>query len=217
MSQRRVLFAVAMAAGLVAAVLYWMGAQRVAVVVAATDLRAAHALSLADLEVRELPPDALPRGAVSDPAVAAGRFPRVPIYKGQLILTSAIGDSPAAFESGVVLPTGYRAVAIPVDAGHALGGALVPGSRVDVIAVPAQSRSPADRVTELLASAALVIDVRGEQGGPFERAPAGTRPATAARERLGSVIVAVGPAVEMRIADRIGTSSFVLALVPGSP
>lgn len=217
MNEQRALLGIAVAAGLVAGLLYWMGAQRVPVVVAATDLRAAEALSLADLETRELPPDALPPGALRDPAAVAGRFPRVPIHKGQLILASTLGDLPAAFDSGVRVPTGYRAVAIPVDAAHALGGAVVPGSRVDVIAVPSETRSAADRVTELLAAAALVIDVRGEQGGPFERARAGTRPATAIRERLGSVVVAVGPTAEMRIADRIGSSTFVLALVPVRP
>ncbi len=217
MTGQRALLGVAVAAGLVAGLLYWMGAQRVPVLVAATDLRAAEALSLADVETRELPPDALPAGTIRDPAAAAGRFPRAPIHKGQLILASTLGDLPAAFDSGVSVPTGYRAVAIPVDAAHALGGAVVPGSRVDVIAVPSETRSPAGRVTELLAPAALVIDVRGEQGGPFERAHAGTRPATAVRERLGSVVVAVGPTAEMRIADRIGSSTFVLALVPVHP
>ncbi|MDE3113349.1 MAG: Flp pilus assembly protein CpaB [Chloroflexota bacterium] len=213
MTQQRLLLALAIAAGLVAGVLYWAGAQRVSVVVAAADLRAARALAVTDLETRQLPPDALPPGAVTDPSAAAGRYPRAPIYKGQLVLAAALADAPAAFAAGVSVPTGYRAVAVPVETGHALGGAVLPGSRVDVIAVPVPGRSQADRATELLVAGALVVDVRGEYGAPFEHASAAGRPATAVRERIGSVIVAVGPSAELRIADRIGSSTFVLALV----
>ncbi|HZC29880.1 MAG TPA: hypothetical protein VE261_00065, partial [Gaiellaceae bacterium] len=90
----------------------------------------------------------------------------------------------------------------------------MPGSRVDVIAVMAPGRALADRPTEVVASAALVIDVRGEQGGPFERHPSASRSATSVRERLGSVVVAVDPAAELRIAERMSSSTFVLALVP---
>lgn len=214
MSQQRGLVALAVAAGLIAGVLYWIGTQRVTVVVAAADLAAARALTLADLDTREVPPDARPPGALSDPASAAGRFMRGPLWKGQVILADALSDSPAAFDGVFTIPTGYRAVAVPVDAAHALGGAVVPGSRVDVISVPVQGRAQAGGVTELLAPAVLVIDIRGEQGGPFERRPAASRTATAVRERIGSVIVAVGPAAELRIADRMGSSTFVLALVP---
>lgn len=214
MTGQRGLIALAVAAGILAGGLYWAGAQRVTVLVAAADLTAAHALTLADVATREIPPDAVPPGALTDATSAAGRFARGPIWKGQLLLADALSEGPAAFDGGVTVPTGYRAVGIPVDAAHALGGAVVPGSRVDVIAVPAPGRGQPDRVTELLASAALVIDIRGEQGGAFERHPAASRAGTAVRERIGSVIVAVGPAAELRIADRMASSTFVLALVP---
>jgi pilus assembly protein CpaB len=207
----------AVAAGLVAGVLYYAGAQRIGVVVAANDLVPGRAITAADVEIRSMPPDALPSGAVSDPAAAIGRFSRTPLWKGQLLLASAISASPAAFGSGIELPTGHRAVAIPVDAAHAVGGAIIPGSRVDVISVPVQGRAPAGRVTELIAQAALVIDVRGEQGGPFDRHPTTRQQAAAIRDRLGSVVIAVGPTAEMWIADRIATSTFVLALVHDRP
>lgn len=217
MTAQRGLVALAVAAGIVAGVLYWAGTQRMTVVVAAADIVAGRAIALSDLDTRQLPPDLLPAGALTDPAAAVGRFARGPIWTGQLLVRSALADMPAAFDGGVAVPTGYRAIAIPLDAGHALGGGIVPGSRVDVIAVPTQARVAAERVTELIAPAALVVDVRGDQGGPFERHAAALRPATSVRERLGSVVVAVGPAAELRIADRIATSTFVLALVPDRP
>lgn len=206
---------VAIAAGIVAAVLYYASAQRVPAVVAAADLAPGRAIAAADLEVRGFPSDALPTGALADIALAVGRYVRVPISRGQLLLASSVAASPAAFDSGVALPTGHRAVAIPVSAAHAVGGAVIPGARVDVIAVPAQGRAPAGRGTELIAQAALVIDVRGEQGGPFERERSPR--SSAVRERLGSVVIAVGPMGEMWIADRIATSTFVIALVHDRP
>jgi pilus assembly protein CpaB len=207
----------AVAAGLVAGILYHAGAQRASVVVAAVDLAPGRAIVEADLELRSLPPDALPAAAVTDLASAVGRFTRSPLSRGQLVMTSSLASSPASFDTGVVVPTGYRAVAIPVNAGQALGGAVIPGSRVDVIAVPVQGRAPAGRTTELVAPAALVVDVRGEQGGAFERDRGTSTRSTTIRDRLGSVVVAVGPAAEMWIADRIATSTFVLALVHDRP
>lgn len=207
----------AVAAGLVAAILYYASAQRVSVVVAAVDLAPGRAIAEKDLEMRSLPPDAIPSGVLTEIASAAGRFARSPVSKGQLVMSSSLATSPAAFETGVVVPTGYRAVAIPVGAAQALGGAVIPGSRVDVIAVPIHGRAPAGRITELVAPAALVVDVRGEQGGSFERDRSAGQRATAIRDRLGSVVVAVGPAAEMWIADRIATSTFILALVHDRP
>lgn len=217
MTAQRALIALAVVAGLAAGILYWEGAQRVGVAVAASDLSAGRPLASGDVEMRDLPPDALPRGAITEASGAVGRSPKGPIWKGQLILSDALATSPAAFESGVAIPTGYNAVAIPVDAAHALGGAVVPGSRVDVIAVPAQGRAPAGRMTEILVRAALVIDVRGEQGGAFERHTAARQSATAVRERLGSVVIAIGPQSELAVADRIATSTFVLVLAPERP
>jgi len=213
---QRALLALSLVAGLIAGSLYLVGAQRVGVVVAAQYLSPGRAIGSADLDTKWLPADAIPAGTITDAAAALGRYPRGPIWPGQLLLASTIAPTNAAFDSGLIPPTGYRAVAIPVTAQEALGGAIAPGARVDVIAIPAAGRAADGQATELLIEAALVIDVRGEHGGPFER----ERPAAqglATRERLGSVVIAVGPTQELLVADRIATSSFVLVLVPERP
>lgn len=217
MTSQRALLALAITAAAVAGIIYWVGARRVAVVTAAGDLTPGRAIRPADLEMRELPPDLLPPGTIVDPAAAIGRYPRAPTWKGQLLVADAVAATPAAFDGGIELPAGHHAVAVPVTAAHALGGAVVPGSRVDVIAVPVQGKAPAGRSTEMLASAALVLDVRGEQGGPLERRARATRPGTAVADRIGSVIIAVTPAAQMRVADRVVTSTFVLALATERP
>ncbi len=217
MTAQRGLIAFAIVAGLVAGALYWLAVQRVPVAVAASDLPAGRAIAAGDLEMRDMPADLLPAGTIREAGAAVGRSLRGPLWKGQLVLSDGLASAPAAFDGGVPIPVGYHAVAIPVDAAHALGGAIVPGSRVDVIAVPAGGRAPAGRSTELLVRAALVLDVRGEQGGAFDRHPALRGQGASVRERLGSVVIAVGPWAEMAVADRIPTSTFVLVLAPEGP
>ncbi len=211
MSQR-ILLGVALAAGVLAGGLYYAGSQRVAVLVAARDIDAIHPLAPEDLSLRELPPDALPEGALGDADRAVGRMARAPLVRGQFVLAAALTDQGAAFRTGLTVPHGWRAVAVPVAPAQALGGALLPGGLVDVIAVPVLGRAPAGRVTEIVASGAQVLDVRAESGAALVETPA-ARSGPQAVERLGAIVVAIPVAEELRIADRIATSTFVVALV----
>lgn len=216
MTTQRALLVLAILAGAVSGAIYHSATQRVSVVFAATHLSPGRPIAERDIEVRWLPADAAPAGAVTDTAAAIGHFPRGPLWPGQVLLAGALARTTATFESGLVPPTGYRALAIPVAAHQALGGAIAPGARVDVIAVPLPGRGQDEGVAELLTEAALVIDVRGEHGGPIasgDTAPAAVAP----RERLGSVVIAVGASLELMIAERIARSSFVLVLVPPLP
>ena len=79
--------------------------------------------------------------------------------------------------------------------------------------MPVSGRAPAGRVTELVAANVTVLDVRSENGGPIVQG--GTaRQGTATLERLGSVVVSLSPSDELRITDRIATSTFVLVFIP---
>lgn len=210
---QRGLLVVAVVCGIVAGSLYYLGLQRVTVVVAARALDADKAMTIDDVVSRELPPDAVPAGALRAPEDAVGRVPRAPLWPGQLLVASAIGLGAASFHSGLVPPAGQRAIAIPVTPAQALGGALVAGAHVDVIAIPVAGRAPAGRVTELVAANVTILDIRGENGGPVAAAASSRAPATTA-DRLASVVVALAPSDELRLADRIATSSFVLVFIP---
>ena len=191
---QRALLALALTAGALAGVLYYVGAQRTGIVVAARDLDATHALQSDDLSFAALPPDAIPAGALTDPSRAVGRVPRAPLWKGQILLGDALGDEAASFRTGIAVPPGMRA-----------------GALVDVLAVPIGGRAPAGRVTEIVAPAALVLDVRTETGAPYGAlVPKGG--ITAVTERIGSVVIAIERADEVRFADRIATSTFILTL-----
>jgi len=213
---RRALLAIALVCGVVAGAVYYASLQRVSVVVAARALDADKAISLDDLATKELPPDAVPAGAVRSTDDAVGRVPRAPQWPGQLLVMDALATGASAFHSGLVPPAGQRAIAIPVTPSQAIGGAIVAGAHVDVIAVPVLGRAPAGRITELVAANVTVLDVRGESGSPFSL-PTASRGGPVSVDRLGSVVVALAPADELRLADRIVTSTFVLVFVPIRP
>ena len=130
-------------------------------------------------------------------------------YSG-LVLETSLADAAALFGSGLRPPTGMRAMAVPVNAASALGGAIAPGHRVDVIAIPLPGKAPAGRPVELVASRAVVLDVRSETGRALVTDPV----RSAAFDRIGSIVIAVAASDELRLAERIPTSTFVVVLVP---
>lgn len=209
---QRALIAVALVAGALSGILYYASAQRSPVVVAARDVDATHPLVADDLAVVSMPADSIPQGALGETTGAVGKLPRAPLWRGQILLGSALSDEAASFHTGLALPMGMRAVALPVaNAAQVVGGAIVPGARVDVIAVPVAGRAPAGRTTELLLQAAMVLDVRSETGAPLGPGVSkGTT--TSLGDRIGSVVIAIDTLDEVRFADRIATSTFVLAL-----
>ena len=209
---QRVLLACAIGAGAIAGILYYVGSQRLPVVVVAHDVDYPRPLTADDLELRALPPDTLPDGAVTRLEEALGRVPISPLWRGQTLVARGLAGDTASFHTGLVTPAGFRAIALPMSAAGAVGGAIAPGARVDVLAVPVLGRAPAGRTTELLATAVLVLDVRTESGTPV-LSTASARPPSGQLERVGSVVVAIQPADEIRFADRIATSTFVLAFV----
>jgi len=209
---QRTLLALAVTAGALAGILYYVGAQRSPVVVAARDIDATRPLVNEDLTVVSIPADAVPAGALADATGAVGKLLRSPLWRGQVVLEPALSDQAALFHTGLALPAGMRAVALPVSsAAQAVGGAIVPGARVDVIAVPVAGRAPAGRTAELLLQAAMVLDVRSETGTPFG-ALMTKATASSLGERIGGVVIAIDPGEEVRFADRVATSTFVLAL-----
>jgi len=142
---------------------------------------------------------------------AIGLLPRAPMLSGQVVLARSVAAELPDFSTGIALPTGLRAIAIPISAANAVGGAIAPGARVDVLAVPVVGRAPAGRTAELLSTAATVLDVRGESGAAFVSRDA--KPSAVAVERIGAVVIAIPLVDEVRFADRIATSTFVLVLV----
>ena len=213
MIARRWLIALAVAAGFVAGGIYYASDQRRDVVIASHDIEVPRALTRDDLEVRSIPAQLAADGVATVIDEVIGLVPRSPLMRGQIVFARGVTTELADFRSGLPLAPGMRAIALPVSAANALGGAIMPGAHVDILAVPIAGRAPAGRATELLMTAATVLDVRGESGAPLvARDPKSSSMATG--DRIAAVVVAISPVDEVRFADRIATSTFVLALAP---
>lgn len=207
--RRHALLVAALVAGALSGVLYYASAQRTTILVAAREIPASRPLGPDDVVSRRFPADVVPADALRDAGSAVGRYLRAPLGAGQLVLAGSLADEAALFGSGLRPPTGMRAIAVPVSAATALGGAIAPGHRVDVIAVPLVGKAPAGRAVELVASRAVVLDVRGETGRVL-----GAEQRSAAPDRIGSIVIAVAASDELRLAERIPASTFVVVLTP---
>lgn len=128
------------------------------VVVATRDLAAGSVLGADHLSTTHLPPEALPRGAVTDPGGLVGDTTARALRAGQ-VLTDA-DTTVAALAQG--LPTGTVVALLPLG-NPALVTAATPGTRVDVLAVVDGS---------VLAADVLVLaPAGGQEGGIFVALP----------------------------------------------
>jgi len=206
---RAILFAIALAAGGLAAAMYYSATQQADVVVMARDVAEPRPLTEDDVVLRTVAASLVPEDALRSIDQAIGLTPRAPLLRGQIVMAATVAVDIVEFR-GWSLDAGMRAVALPVRVIDAIGGAIVPGARVDVLALPVSGRAPAGRTAEVLLTSAAVLDVRGDSGAAYVPHE-GKTPISI--DHIASVVIAITAADEARIADRLATSTFVLALV----
>ena len=111
------------------------------VVVAMQDIPARKAIEEADVAVREVVADETNASAFTALDEVLGRVAGIPVAAGQLMTRNVLastteGQTFSILDPGVAFdPDGpdWRAVSLTVEDGHAVGGSLVPGQRVDLI------------------------------------------------------------------------------------
>lgn len=108
-------------------------------VVAAEDIPARTRISPAMLRLEEVPISAVLEGSYIEVERVDGLVARYPIAAREQVTTHKVGatfnDLEATAGLSFVVPTGLRAVAIEVNEFNAVGGLVVAGDRVDVIAI----------------------------------------------------------------------------------
>jgi pilus assembly protein CpaB len=164
------------------------------VVVAAADLPAGVVLTGTDLRTAQLPGDAVPDGAVAEPADLAGRVLAGPVRSGEPV-TDVRVVGPGLWSA---VPEGQ--VAIPVRlADLAVATLLRAGDRVDVLAAAGDGAGPA---VELVASGALVLAAPGaaQHDGPE------------AAESSGLLVLAVAPETAERLAAAGAAATLTVTL-----
>ena len=159
----------------------------VPVVVAVRDLAPGDVVGAVDVTVEHWPPAVVPAAALDEPPV--GRTVSAAIVAGEVVVAARVAPDGL---SGVaaLLPSGWRAVAVPAGGGG-FGSDLPPlavGDRVDVLAGTATFDDVALDL-EVVAGAALVVDVTDTT--VTVGVPAASAPAVAAATTRGTVTLAL--------------------------
>ena len=101
--------------------------------------------------MREVPPDAALRGGFSATTPLIGEVTRYPLVEGEQMTALKVGPQ-GQEEDGLsfVIPAGRRALAVSVTEVTGVGGLLLPGDMVDVIAVLNEGDVGTDKAVTLL-------------------------------------------------------------------
>jgi Flp pilus assembly protein CpaB len=214
-------------AALGAGVLAYLAQPRTEIIRARSDIAVLTPITADMLEVvRVSPGDAAAQTARSLDAVV-GRYAATPVLAGQDVDLRTLEDNPGqrAFGFGAPLGPGEVAFALPVDASQAVGGALAAGARVDVVAVPNSLKTQPGSGTGgtppraiSMGQGLVVLAIRTPDGQPLTNGSSGNEGSrTVVSPKLGSVVVAIPQSRVADFATAALTSTFYLALSPGSP
>src|SRR5919109_282084 len=196
-ARRGVYLAFFLVAALGASALVYVAQPRNGIVRATTDIPVLTPITAGMLQIVSVSPADAPANAAPSLAGVVGRYTSVPILAGQDVDVRVLETNPGqlAFGFGAPLEAGQVAFAIPVEPGQAVGGALVPGARVDVVAVPnalktqvSGSDSPS---AVILGQGLVVLTIRTPEGGQLSNQPASDSARVVIPPKLGSVVVAI--------------------------
>ena len=109
-------------------------ASTTAVVVAALEIPFGQKIEAAHLKTIAWPTDNLPESTFTDIAEVEGRIANQKIAKGELILQQRVVEEVNGSTLSAILSPGMRAITVRVNDVIGVGGFLLPGNRVDVLA-----------------------------------------------------------------------------------
>lgn len=109
-------------------------ADTTAVVVAALEIPFGQKIEPAHLKTIQWPNESIPEGTYDDIAKVEGKIANQMITKGELILDKRIVEDVNGSTLSAILTPGKRAITVRVNDVIGVGGFLLPGNRVDVLA-----------------------------------------------------------------------------------
>lgn len=219
-ARRGVYTAIFLIAALGATVLVYFAQPRNGIVRAKVDIAVLTPITADMVEVVSVSPADAPPNAARDLDAVVGRYTSVPILAGQDVDVRVLETNPGqlAFGFGAPLEAGQAAFALPVEPGQAVGGALVPGARVDIVAVPNALKtlvSGADSPSAVVLGQGLVVlTIRTPEGRQLSDEPASDSARVVIPPKLGSVVVAIPAARLVEFAEAALGSTFYIALSP---
>ena len=211
-------------ASALAAGLFYVAQPRTAIVRAMVDIPVLTPITADMVEivrVGSLDPAATTVRSLDD---VVGWYAALPILAGQDVDGRALERTPGqrAFGFGAPLGPGQVAFALPVEPSEAVGAALAPGARVDVVAVPntlkTQSLLGAAAPTPVVLGQGLtVLALRTADGHTLTDPNIAGGSQTVVVPKLGSVVVAIAQDRVVDFAAAALSSTFYLALSPQAP
>ncbi len=143
---RRQALIVAVACGLLAALLSYLYLKRpasyqqqvqapktVEVIVATQQIETGTRISTEMVQVKSIPEDQVPKGAITQIGEATGRVAIAPIKPGDILTDKNVRKPTSALGLSFLVPEGMRAVTVAVDEVSGVGWLVKPGDRVDVL------------------------------------------------------------------------------------
>jgi len=220
-ARRGVYAAIFLVAALSAGTLVYVAQPQNGVVRAKVDIEVLAPITTDMVEIVQVSPASVPANAARHLDDVVGRYASVPILAGQDVDLRTLETNPGqrTFGFGAPLEAGQVAFALPVEPGQAVGGALIPGARVDIVAVPnalkTQVSAGADSPSaSVLGQGLVVLAVRTPEGKPLTGEPDARQQSVVLPPKLGSVVVAIPAARLTEFAEAAVGSTFYLALSP---
>jgi pilus assembly protein CpaB len=105
------------------------------VLVAATQIPFGSRVEAAHIKVVDLPKGAVPANAFFDPDEAVGRIAAQTVYPGEILLQTRIVEHLGGSALAAFIDQGMRALTVRVNDVVGVAGFLLPGNRVDVVAI----------------------------------------------------------------------------------
>jgi Flp pilus assembly protein CpaB len=221
MRARRGIYAtIFLVAALSASALVYLAQPRNGIVRATVDIPVLAPITADMVQVVLVSPADAPANAARSIDAVVGRYAAVPVLAGQDVDVRILETNPGqrSFGFGAPLGAGQVAFALQVEPGQAVGGALAPGARVDVVAVPNALKtqvSGADSPSAVsLGQGLVVLTIRTPEGQPLGDGPESDRASVVIPPKLGSVVVAIPAARLPEFAEAALSSTFYLALSP---
>lgn len=222
--RRGVYTAIFLIAALSATALVYVSQPRNGIVRAKVDIAVLTPITVEMVELVSVSPADAPVNAARSLDAVVGLYASVPILAGQDVDVRMLETNPGqlAFGFGAPLEVGQVAFSLPVEPSQAVGGALVPGARVDVVAVPnalktqTGSGGTGSPSAVTLGQGLVVLTIRTPEGQPLTDAPESDRAGLVIPPKVGSVVVAIPAARFSEFAVAALSSTFYLALSPAA-
>lgn len=105
------------------------------VLIATRDLAISSRLGADDIQLVKMPVEVAPATSIDDAQLVVGRITRTKIFAGEALLEPKLAPKGARGGLQAVIPEGMRAMTVKVNDVIGVAGFVLPGARVDIVAV----------------------------------------------------------------------------------